>query len=167
MYRITRIAPKLRPGLRAGASRRSSLSEEPRLPLLLRDRRACGCVPRLVLLVEPAVDECPDQGAGRDTASEALAAQPRVDAFFEAHRNRLRKGPISARNATRSDLHPPTATRNRCGNLTAMGPSFVATSETTGKAQPFLLKARDVQVWPRLEGPEDRLFTPGGLFLPR
>jgi hypothetical protein len=34
------------------------------------------------------LDTCqrsPDQGAGRDTASEALAAQACVDAFFEAH----------------------------------------------------------------------------------
>ncbi len=92
MYRITRIAPKLRPGLHAGASKRSSFSEESRLPLLLRDRRAYGRVPRLVLLVEPAVDECPDQGAGRDTAAEALTAQLCVDAFFEAHRHRLSQG---------------------------------------------------------------------------
>ncbi len=79
----------------------------------------------------------------------------------------FRKGPISARNPTRADLHPPPTARNRCGNLAATGPSFVATSKTTGKAQPFLLQARDVQVWPHLEGPEDRLFTSGDLFLPR
>ena len=27
------------------------------------------------------------------------------------------------------------------------------------KEQPFLLQARDAQVWPHLEGPGDRLFT--------
>jgi hypothetical protein len=90
------------------ASRRSSLSEEPRLPLLLRDRRPCGRVPRLVLLVKPAVDECPDQGAGRDAASEALAAQPRVDAFFETHRNRLPQGSHLRPQAYTSQ--PPPAT---------------------------------------------------------
>ena len=66
-----------------------SLSEQSRLPLPFWARRPGGRLPRLVLLVEPAVDEGPDQGAGWDTVPEALAAQPRVDAFFEAHRHRL------------------------------------------------------------------------------
>ena len=38
------------------------------------------------------MDEGPDQGTGRNTASEALAAQARVDALFEAHRHRLSQG---------------------------------------------------------------------------
>ena len=97
MYRMAKPAVRLRLGLYAWASRRSSLSEEPRLPLPFWARRPGGRLPRLVLLVEPAVHEGPDQGACRDTASEALAAQPRVDAFFEAHRHRLSQG---------SHLHP-------------------------------------------------------------
>lgn len=68
---------------------RSFLAKEPRLPLLFWARRLRG---RLSRLVEPAVDEGPDQGAGRDTASEALAAQARVNTFFEAHRQRLSQG---------------------------------------------------------------------------
>ena len=92
MYRMAKTASKLRLGSFAWASRRSSLSEEPRLPLGFRARRFGGRLTRLVLLVEPAVDEGPDQGAGRDAAPEALAAQPRVDAFFEAHRHRLSQG---------------------------------------------------------------------------
>jgi hypothetical protein len=64
----------------------SFLAEEPRLPLLFWARRPGGHLPRLVLLVEPAVDEGPDQSAGRNTASEALAPQARVNSFFEAHR---------------------------------------------------------------------------------
>ncbi len=88
MYRVTRTAPRLRLGLFTWASRCSSLSEKPRLPLPFWVRPG-GRLPSLVLLVKPAVDEGPDQGAGRDTASQALAAQPRVDAFFEAHRHRL------------------------------------------------------------------------------
>ena len=91
MYRITMIAPKLRPGLHAGASKRSSLSEESRLPLPFWVQPG-GRLPRVALLVEPAVNESPDQGAGRDTASEASAAQLRVDAFLEAHRHRLSQG---------------------------------------------------------------------------
>jgi hypothetical protein len=70
----------------------SFLAEEPRLPLPFWPRRPGGRLPRLVLLVEPAVDEGPDQGAGRNTASEALAPQARVDSFFEAHRQRLSQG---------------------------------------------------------------------------
>ncbi len=64
----------------------SILAEEPRLPLPFWARRPGGRLPRLFLLVEPAVDEGPDQGAARYTASEALAPQARVDSFFEAHR---------------------------------------------------------------------------------
>jgi hypothetical protein len=70
------------------------------------------------------LDTCqrsPDQGAGRDTASEALAAQACVDAFFEAHRNRLSQG---------SHLHlqpytsrPPTAT-DHSGPLWHRRPRF-------------------------------------------
>jgi len=75
-----------------GASKPSFLAEEPRLPLPFCARRPVSRFPRLVLLVEPAVDEGPDQGAGRDTASEALAAEARVDPFFEAHRDRLSQG---------------------------------------------------------------------------
>ena len=45
------------------------LSEELRLPLPFCARRPVGRFPRLVLLDEPAVDEGPNQGAGRDTAS--------------------------------------------------------------------------------------------------
>jgi hypothetical protein len=70
----------------------SFLAEEPRLPLPFWPRRPGGRLPRLVLLVEPAVDEGPDQGAGRNAASEALAPQARVDSFFEAHRQRLSQG---------------------------------------------------------------------------
>src|SRR5215208_5091311 len=95
-----------------GTSRSSFLAEEPRLPLPFWAQRPGVRLPRLVLLVEPAVDKGPDQGAGRDTASEALAAQARVDAFIEAHRNRLSQG---------SHLHPqpytsrpPTATDHSC-----------------------------------------------------
>jgi hypothetical protein len=75
------------------------------------------------------LDTCqrsPDQGAGRDTASEALAAQACVDAFLEAHRNRLSQG---------SHLHlqpytsrPPTATDHsgprRWGPLWRWRPRF-------------------------------------------
>ena len=91
MYRMARAAVRLRLGLYAWASKRFSLSKEPRLslPFWARPR---GRLPRLVLLVEPSVYKGPDQGACRDTASEALAAQPRVDAFFEAHRHRLSQG---------------------------------------------------------------------------
>ena len=92
MYRMARTAVRLRLGLYAWASKRFSRSKEPRLSLPFWARRPGGRLPRLVLLVEPAVHEGPDQGAGRDTASEALAAQPRVDAFFEAHRHRLSQG---------------------------------------------------------------------------
>ena len=74
------------------ASKPFFLPEKPRLPLAFCARRPCSRLPRLVLLVEPAVDEAPNQGAGRDTAAEALAAQARVDAFFEAHRHRLSQG---------------------------------------------------------------------------
>jgi hypothetical protein len=96
MYRVTRTASRLRLGLFTWASRCSSLSEEPRLPLPFWVRPG-GRLPHVALLVEPAVHEGPDQGAGRDTAPEALAAQLRVDAFFEAHRHRLSQG---------SHLHP-------------------------------------------------------------
>ncbi len=108
MYRMVRTAVRLRLGLYAWASKRFSLSKEPRLPLPFWARRPGGRLPRLVLLVEPSVDKGPDQGACRDTASEALAAQLRVDAFFEAHRHRLSQGshlrpqPYTSR--------PPTAT---------------------------------------------------------
>jgi hypothetical protein len=132
MYRMARTASRLRLGLYAWASRCSSRSEEPRLPLAFWARRPGGRLPRLVLLVEPAVHEGPDQGAGRDTASEALAAQPSVDAFFEAHRHRLSQESHLRPHPTRADLHPPPTARNRCGNLAATGPSFVATSKTTG-----------------------------------
>jgi hypothetical protein len=63
------------------------------------------------------VDEGPDQGAGRDTASEALvaqaraealAAQARVDAFFEAHRHRLSQGSHLCRQPYMSRLPPAT-----------------------------------------------------------
>ncbi len=91
MYRMAKTISSLRLGLCAWVSRRSSLTEEPRLPLPFWVRPG-GRLPRLVLLVEPAVDEGPDQGAGGDTTPEALAAQPRVDAFFEAHRHRLSQG---------------------------------------------------------------------------
>src|SRR5829696_3833832 len=76
--------------------------------------RPGGRFPRLVLLVEPAVDEGPDQGAGRDTASETLAAQARVDAFFEAHRHRLSQGshlrsqPYTSRPLSATDRSDPT-----------------------------------------------------------
>jgi hypothetical protein len=60
MYRMARTASRLRLGLYAWASRRSSLSEEPRLPLPFWARRPGGRLPRLVLLVEPAVHEGPD-----------------------------------------------------------------------------------------------------------
>jgi hypothetical protein len=91
MYRMARTAVRLRLGLYAWASKRFSLSKEPRLSLPFWARPG-GRLPRLVLLVEPSVYKGPDQGACRDTASEALAAQPRVDAFFEAHRHRLSQG---------------------------------------------------------------------------
>src|SRR5215213_9836992 len=71
---------------------RWAFPEEPRLPLPFWAWRPGGRLPRLVLLLEPAVDEGPHQGTGRNTASEALAAQARVDAFFEAHRHRLSQG---------------------------------------------------------------------------
>src|ERR671917_1007739 len=123
---MAKTASRLRLGLCAWASRRSSLAEEPRLPLPFWAQRPGVRLPRLVLLVEPAVDEGPDQGAGRDTASEALAAQACVDAFFEAHRNRLSQG---------SHLHPqpytsrpPTATDHsgprRWGPLSRRRPRF-------------------------------------------
>src|SRR5215204_6807115 len=69
--------------------------------------------PRLVLLLEPAVDEGPYQGTGRNTASEALAAQARVDAFFEANRHRLSQGSHLRPNPTRADLYPPPTARDR------------------------------------------------------
>ena len=92
MYRMARTTVRLRLGLYAWASKRFSLSKEPRLSLPFWARRPGGRFLRLVLLVEPSVDEGPDQGAYRDTATQALAAQPRVDAFFEAHRHRLSQG---------------------------------------------------------------------------
>lgn len=71
------------PGHRqAEASKISFLPEEPRLPLVFWAWRPCGRLPRLVVLVEPAVDEGTDQGASRDTASEALPTQACVDALF-------------------------------------------------------------------------------------
>jgi len=91
MYRMARSAVKLRLDLYAWASKRFSLSKEPRLSLPFWARPG-GRLPRLVLLVEPAVHEGPDQGACRDTASEALTPQARVDSFFEAHRQRLSQG---------------------------------------------------------------------------
>jgi len=59
MYRMARTAVRLRLGLYAWASKRFSPSKEPRLslPFWARPR---GRLPRLVLLVEPAVDEGPD-----------------------------------------------------------------------------------------------------------
>ncbi len=60
MYRMARTAIRLRLGLYAWASKRFSLSEQSRLPLRFRVRRPDGRLPRLVLLVEPAVDEGPD-----------------------------------------------------------------------------------------------------------
>ena len=54
------------------------------------------------------MDEGPDQGAGRDTASEALVAQARVDAFFEAHRHRLSQGSHLCRQPYMSRLPPAT-----------------------------------------------------------
>ena len=47
MYRMAKTASKLRLGSCAWASRRSSLSEEPRLPLPFRARRFGGRLPRL------------------------------------------------------------------------------------------------------------------------
>ena len=57
-----------------GTSKPSFLPEEPRLPLPFWAWRPGGRLPRLVLLLEPAVDEGTYQGTGRNTASEALAA---------------------------------------------------------------------------------------------
>ena len=91
-----------------GPSKPSFFAEEPRLPLPFWTCRPSGRHPRLVLLLEPAVDEGPDQGAGRDTASEALAAQARVDAFFEAHRHRPSQGSHLCRQPYTS--RPPPAT---------------------------------------------------------
>jgi hypothetical protein len=59
-YRITRAASELRLGLYILALRRSSLSEKSQLPLLFWAQRPGGRLPRLVLLVEPAVDEGTD-----------------------------------------------------------------------------------------------------------
>jgi len=64
----------------------------PAAALVLDPAARASRLPRLVLLVQPAMDKGPDQGAGRDTASVASAAQARVDAFFEAHRQRLSQG---------------------------------------------------------------------------
>ncbi len=72
------VAPGRR---RAEASKTSFLPEEPRLPLVFWARAPCH-LSHLVLLVKPTVDEGPDQGAARDTASEALPAQACVDALF-------------------------------------------------------------------------------------
>ena len=87
------------------------LPEEPRLPLPFCARRPCSRLPRLVLFVEPAVDEGPNQGAGRDTASEALAAQACVDAFFEAHRDRFSQG-SHLRPQPYTSRPPPAADRS-------------------------------------------------------
>jgi hypothetical protein len=99
---------------RLDPSKPSFLSEEPRLPLPFWAWRPGGRLPRLVLLVEPAVNEGPDQGAGGDTASKALAAQSRVDALFEAHRYRLsqashlRLKPYTSRPLPATDRSGPT-----------------------------------------------------------
>jgi hypothetical protein len=92
---------------------RWAFPEEPRLPLPFWAWRPGGRLPRLVLLLEPAVDEGPYQGTGRNTASEALAAQARVDAFFEANRHRLSQGSHLRPNPTRADLYPPPTARDR------------------------------------------------------
>jgi hypothetical protein len=86
---------------------RWAFPEEPRLPLPFWTWRPGGRLPRLVLLLEPAVNEGPYQGTGWNTASEALAAQARVDAFFEANRHRLSQGSHLRPNPTRADLYPP------------------------------------------------------------
>jgi hypothetical protein len=117
-----------------GISRPSFLAEEPRLSLPFWARRPGGRLPRLVLLFEPAVDEGPDQGTGRNTASEALAAQARMDAFFEAHRHRLSQGshlrpqPYTSRPPSATDRSGPT----RWGLLWCRRHPFRATARRKG-----------------------------------
>jgi hypothetical protein len=120
-----------------GTSKLSFLAEEPRLPLPFWARRPGGRLPRLVLLVEPAVDEGPDQGAGRDTASEALAAQARVDAFFEAHRHRLSQG-SHHRPQPYTSRPPPATDRSGLEGVVRLG----GDADTNGAVVGALLGAR-------------------------
>jgi hypothetical protein len=71
-------------------SRRTSLAEKPRLPAAFGAFPLCHSFPFLVpLLLEPAVNERAHQGAGRDAAPEAVAAQAQVGLLFEPHGHRL------------------------------------------------------------------------------
>lgn len=71
-------------------SRRTSLAEKPRLPAAFGAFPLCHSLPFLVpLLLEPAVNEGAHQGAGRDAAPEAVAAQAQVGLLFEPHGHRL------------------------------------------------------------------------------
>jgi hypothetical protein len=67
-------------------SRRTSLAEKPRLPAAFWAFPLCHSLPFLVpLLLEPAVNEGAHQGASRDAAPEAVAAQAQVGLLFEPH----------------------------------------------------------------------------------
>jgi hypothetical protein len=71
-------------------SRRTSLAEKPRLPAAFGSFPLCHSLSFLVpLLLEPAVNEGAHQGAGRDAAPEAVAAQAQVGLLFEPHGHRL------------------------------------------------------------------------------
>ena len=71
------------------------------------------------------MDEGPDQGAGRNTASEALAPQARVDSFIEAHRQRLSQGshlrpqPYTSRPPPATDRSAVVLERRHPGGLRA------------------------------------------------
>jgi hypothetical protein len=71
-------------------SRRTSLAEKPRLPAAFGSFPLCHSLSFLVpLLLEPAVNEGAHQGAGRDAAPEAVAAQAQIGLLFEPHGHRL------------------------------------------------------------------------------
>jgi hypothetical protein len=84
-------------------SRLTSLAEKSRLPAAFG---ACpighGLPFPVSLLLEPAVNEGAHQGAGRDAAPEAVAAQAQVGLLFEPHGHRLV--------AQRAHRHPPAYT---------------------------------------------------------
>jgi hypothetical protein len=122
---------------RLDPSKSSFLAEEPWLPLPFWAWRPGGHLPRLVLLVEPVVNEGPNQGAGRNTASEALAAQARVDALFEAHRYRFSQGshlrllPYTSRPLHATDRSGPTQ------SCVSFDPVYLFTTDASSHSLPI------------------------------
>ena len=71
-------------------SRRYFLAEKPRLPAAFGASPFGHRLPSLVpLLLEPAVDEGAHQGARRDAAPQAVAAQAQIGLLLEPHGHRL------------------------------------------------------------------------------